>query len=265
MVRSIVAWFLAFFVAVSCMPGEMSRPLTPTAAIQVSNQLAVARAIDATIVLLHHDKSHLICGGQFIAPGMIATANHCLGPAAGCEDNDYQCLMGKTVHYFTRQGAESAEDTPILDAWIKAADKDTDLALLVTTIPSEHWVELRVRYPAKGEEVFSVGHPGGAMWQVRQGYVNYVDLTDIQVAIRIWFGSSGGGLYDTGGQLLGVTSALANQSSDYSAETGVFSPTALIPLLMTCQIGHCHEGPPKADETSPRSECPGEGGSCPIP
>ena len=263
MVRSIVAWFLTFLVAVGCMPGDMrpaSGPLEHAGVPERAHQAAVAAAMDATIVILHASKTRLVCGGQFIAPGLIATANHCLGSAAGCEDNDYECLMGRRVHYFTRQGAESPDPTPILEAWIQAADRDTDLALLATFSPSAHWVEMRTAYPAKGEEVFSVGHPGGAIWQIRSGYVSYVDLTDIQVSIRIAPGASGGGLYDQRGRLLGVTSALAADG-----EIGIYSPSALIPILLSCAIGHCHEGPPKADETSPRSECPGEGGSCPIP
>lgn len=262
MVRWFLACVTAFLLTTGCISGAADPPTVPEtyAAQPKAHQLAIAKAIDSTIVLLHTNKEMMVCGGEFIAPGMIATANHCLGHATGCEDNDFQCLMGKRVSYFTRQGAESSGETPILEAWIKAADKDTDLALLATTVPSEHWIELQVRYPAKGEEVFSVGHPGGAMWQIRTGYVNYVDLTDIQVSIRIAGGASGGGLYDLSGRLLGVTSALGNEG-----ETGIYSPTALIPLLMTCQIGHCHEGPPKDAEAPPRPECPGEGGSCPLP
>jgi S1-C subfamily serine protease len=63
-----------------------------------------------------------------------------------------------------------------------------------------------------GEKVFSLGAPMGAEQSFRQGTVSAVRRLDsveiIQNSARTWFGSSGGGLFDSYGNLVGITTAI---------------------------------------------------------
>jgi len=67
--------------------------------------------------------------------------------------------------------------------------------------------------PALGEHVYSVGHPKGMYWTFAEGTVsayreNTVIGEAVQVNATVWYGNSGGGVFDSSGNLVGICSRL---------------------------------------------------------
>lgn len=106
---------------------------------------------------------------------------------------------------------------------IKAADKKRDLAVvqLKGEIPHTYAAPLRSdeRRIIRGERVYAVGNPAGNYATVVEGIVSSVNRTFefswtggeklpmIQFSGGIWGGNSGGALYDSHGELIGVPAA----------------------------------------------------------
>ena len=67
--------------------------------------------------------------------------------------------------------------------------------------------------PGIGEHIFVVGHPRGMYWTYAEGTVSaYRNESSVgkvvQVNATVWFGNSGGGVFDADGKLLGICSRL---------------------------------------------------------
>ncbi len=134
-------------------------------------------------------------GGVVVAPGLVATNAHVA--AAG-------------VSVTVVQGAESWLATGI------RVDPDLDLCLL--TVPGLPLppAEPGPEAPPVGEAVFAIGFPGDrgpmvssgrlrALWHYRDGWL-------LQSDVETHPGSSGGGLFDAQGRLLGLTTFTAERS-----------------------------------------------------
>lgn len=63
----------------------------------------------------------------------------------------------------------------------------------------------------EGDDVYAVGHPAGLTWTITRGIVShlYRDGRWTQVDALIWFGNSGGPLFDAFGRLVGLNNAVA--------------------------------------------------------
>lgn len=88
---------------------------------------------------------------------------------------------------------------------------DIDLAILqidledLTPVPSTTEPELDA-------EIFTIGSPLGEHNVVTEGSILYINDTVIQISAPIQNGSSGGGLFDTDGNLLGITTFFSNDN-----------------------------------------------------
>ncbi len=108
---------------------------------------------------------------------------------------------GKIV---VRQGGESWPAT------VTASDKERDIALL--SVPGLKRPRVRIRDSATlkvGERVYAIGTPTGLELSLSDGLVSAlrpkIDAHEIQTTAPISPGSSGGGLYDAQGRLVGIT------------------------------------------------------------
>lgn len=103
-------------------------------------------------------------------------------------------------------------DNSIVDALVVYRDSDIDLAILEvfgTPVSVKEPYGRRMRPPEVGETVFAIGAPFGLQRTLSQGIVSGLRIINLvpmlQTTAAISQGSSGGGLFDTNGNFIGVT------------------------------------------------------------
>jgi len=95
-------------------------------------------------------------------------------------------------------------------ATLTSANPKADRCILTSEAPLPKWVRVRPYADIKvGEQAFSIGAPKGLELTIAEGIVSAKRVIDgermLQTSAPISSGSSGGGLFDAQGQLLGVT------------------------------------------------------------
>lgn len=127
------------------------------------------------------------------------------------------------VHYsvWNEETNISQEPTAWHLAEVKKLDEAHDLALLTTFAgtPPHAIAELAKYTPAVGEPITVVGHPAGMAWTFLPGTVSgYRDIVPgaadlqgpfLQIASPAWHGNSGGGAFNSDGELIGICDFLA--------------------------------------------------------
>ncbi|MBQ0099384.1 MAG: trypsin-like peptidase domain-containing protein, partial [Firmicutes bacterium] len=146
-------------------------------------------------------------------------------------DNDYN--SSKFVLQGTIGGTDTSGKVPSKNSVsLVGGDKDSDVALLrlyiTDSLVKNNISKANIMNPSntlcKGYEVFAIGNPTGTLQgTVSQGYIGYVNrnvnIGDIgemvlnQINLDIYHGSSGGGLYNLYGELVGITNAGSDENS----------------------------------------------------
>jgi S1-C subfamily serine protease len=96
------------------------------------------------------------------------------------------------------------------NASLTSANPKADRCILTSDSPLRKWVRVRPYAEVKvGERAFSIGAPQGLEQTIAEGIVSAKRVIDgerlLQTSAPISRGSSGGGLFDAQGQLMGVT------------------------------------------------------------
>ena len=125
-----------------------------------------------------------ICGGTAIGPNKVLTAKHCLAAGALVSVNDRKVEPGEVV--------ELAADVATIE---------------VTGITFKHIATIGGQ-PAQGDRVRWFGHPGGASFLFRTGYVVRAWTDEIVIDSQAFSGDSGSGVWDDRGRLIGVLSSM---------------------------------------------------------
>jgi S1-C subfamily serine protease len=196
----------------------------------------------AALVLRHGDDVFVYCTAVWVSERTILTAHHCVEGAANqwakdhskkepnkedADDDDDDSvklpkLMGFKMYYVVQgevQGV-SKEPTATHLATVALLDKKHDLALLKVdgnVIPPHTFAKLADEAPGVGEHVYILGHVKGLYWSHIEGVVSAVrgDLPvfslDIhgpflQISGPVYYGNSGGGAFNTKGELVGIAS-----------------------------------------------------------
>jgi S1-C subfamily serine protease len=142
-----------------------------------------------------------MCGAVWIAKNVLITAAHCV------EDQI-------TVKYST---FDDYNNDVVRTATIIGVDQVNDLALLHTQTHADHPVAiLSSKLVTTGDEAHIVGHPVGYAWSYSHGYIATVRTNIkgpsgkidkiLQISAPVWMGNSGGGAFDTNGNLIGICS-----------------------------------------------------------
>jgi S1-C subfamily serine protease len=185
----------------------------------------IARALDAAVSLYKPDEDsgyRMICSGVRVSSTEILTAYHC-AVAEALPDNVLQIavildplltnteidgLAGTRVP-FAQHGSEAAQ-------WgeISRFDREHDLAVIKTAPSAQTVASIRSDRGEVGENIFAIGNPLGLEYSYSRGWVSFScrerDAEGVcytQADITVGPGSSGGGLYDTAGQLMGICSS----------------------------------------------------------
>ena len=165
------------------------------------------------------------CAGVWISKDTILTARHCVNVAAEIEQvGDPENLV---IHYVMDFEAPAPRHEPLgvhIGSVVKV-DADNDLALLKATggeggkaIPAHEVAMLATQLPGVGEDIWIVGHPKGMFFSTYKGSVagyrtdtgNRIGFGHwIQVQAPVFYGNSGGGAFDSDGNLIGIASNIA--------------------------------------------------------
>jgi hypothetical protein len=173
----------------------------------------------STVALVMTSESgvvHPFCTGVWVSETEILTAGHCV--ADEDEDGNPLDVVGYEEHYVIETEVHEFLDTPsaIHLGKVVAVDEVHDLALIRAVksgVPSHEVASLAGELPGVGEHVYAVGHPKGLYWSHAEGMVSaYRSESNIgaviQVDATVWYGNSGGGLFDRDGNLIGICSQL---------------------------------------------------------
>lgn len=196
---------------------------------------ASLRAMTVGIVEVDEDGAHPVCSGVWVAPQIIATARHCNAGASGAR---VAYVVERDVFDGSATARASDEIAP-RSAFVAAFDESHDVLLLRTyDAPAHPSAAVRVGVVEQGSRALAMGHPRGLWWSFSAGEVAAVRvlsidderrLTMVQTTATISMGSSGGGLFDERGALLGIAHGQAGHGLNlfiYAAHVG-----ALLDLL----------------------------------
>ncbi|CAN5345847.1 hypothetical protein BH11PSE14_BH11PSE14_21810 [soil metagenome] len=156
------------------------------------------------------------CSVTLIAPDIVITAGHCLQDPI--EDaNSGSIIFGYQVNC---NGSTPGGYSPkvhkvkevIAQRFADGTSNDYCLLRLATPVVGITPVAMRNDLPSVGEQVFGIHHPNGAVKKISPIHpafaaVNGSFASGIGVSLDVSGGSSGSGLFDSSGRIVGVLSA----------------------------------------------------------
>lgn len=225
--RFVAILSLAAMLVACCGTDMRARTIEPQMMIDLN---------DATAALLSDDEGggyYVSCSAVWLSSKRMVSAAHCVASAGANELDEFMAELtgkdwdpvGKPVQFITWRDALSLKDPErisVANAGIVVAyDAKTDLALIeaVDGGLDHETVSLSWNGVTQGDSVFVVGHTLGLSWSFSPGVVGAVRTMEnvrgdkekmIQVVSGANRGNSGGGLFNTSGQLVGICSFLAN-------------------------------------------------------
>jgi S1-C subfamily serine protease len=226
-----------FFIATqSCCIFEKSKPVNRHAqhiTSEVIKPLATAYAsvVDVLNKKLHSIGSAVVIDSHANYPATILTAFHVIDDLPSDNITMTSCWSGRLAI------------CEVYECTVVATDRRRDLAILQTKKKLElaiPYVTLAKTLPIKGQTVWSIGNPGSSTRKVTKGVLSdwKINPKDVMIYISdiaIDHGNSGGGLFNSKGELIGITyAAYINRidiAPDVSLEAGVNHGWALITSL----------------------------------
>lgn len=156
------------------------------------------------------------CSGTLVAPNVVLTAQHCMGPnpADYCQRANY--LFGVTAKntgnsFSTDKSFRTCSKVIATGGYdtIKFTNPGKDWALIELNSPVEGAEVAKIApkgLPKKGETVYTIGTPQGIPAIKSTGKIDYVDKEGrgIKTDMDVVGGNSGGGVFNSKGELIGV-------------------------------------------------------------
>lgn len=233
--KNILLWMSTIMVAGCCVHGTVQHPAPKATFVEDLENKVVA--------LTYTDDDGLnepFCGGVWVSPTKIMTANHCAEAAVYLAKGETPREegvnpIGTKIDYIVRSDFDGSapETTPkkVRKGRVIAFDRESDLALI--TVDAET-APKTISYAdivddgriTDGDRVHVVGHPVGFWWTYSSGYVSntWSDIEGpepmrgqmLQVSAPVWNGNSGGGAFDEKGHLIGIASWISKAGPQLS-------------------------------------------------
>lgn len=226
--KSILVSLLVLAVSAGCC--STIRHVPPPIVDDNSSNISIAKHIqDATVALVMGPPGEKApyCAGVWVDEKHILTAAHCaevLGRSVmeTSEDEEYNPL-GDLVIFINHDDLQDGE-IPKDQLWVglvKSIDRQRDLALIQSINQSTPHtiVKLASGEISVAETTHVVGHPVGFLWTYTKGVVSAIRNMQgpalaeeptiskiVQISAPIWVGNSGGGAFDSKGNLIGLCS-----------------------------------------------------------
>jgi len=163
---------------------------------------------DETVALVDADDQHVFCSGVWVSTHEILTAQHCVDDSEPGDTVDYAVQDDLTI------APDGETNVASREAVLSAVDKDHDLALLYVADPPLHHTALLSRDEIRpGQPTFCVSNPLGLGWSYSSGEVAQIRFLGDTGGTSEWYvqttapvspGSSGSGLFDANGRLIGI-------------------------------------------------------------
>lgn len=201
---------LGFLLVCSCFPPR------PEIVVDYDHMLNSTAAL--VQFSLTDQTYHIICAGTFISEFEVLTAAHCVSDDDSISPGAQQSF--ETVEFievitYEEYNAESAATHVFM---VSSVDHELDLAIL-TAVGSMSSANFEIAsiaeidHPRIGTEVYSVGHPMEIGWNVSAGIIsNQASIIGrgqfIHTNASSFFGSSGGPLFNSRGEVIGVCHAI---------------------------------------------------------
>lgn len=204
--RSPVPAFLLALAACASGPDTALRAPTPDLIDNLEAQtVALVVKLDPLEAMLEGSDARSFCTGVWVTETLVLTAKHCTVKTGFSVATKQQVMDGVRV----RQHIES------FSATVVGVDGAHDLALVQVDNPPPHPVATVAAAPAKGEHVMTMGHAMGLWWSFSSGEVaavrelddGFITCNVVQTTAPTSAGNSGGGLFNTKGELVGVAHA----------------------------------------------------------
>jgi S1-C subfamily serine protease len=156
------------------------------------------------------------CGGVWVNEDHIVTAKHCVGKVG-------KKVRFQTYNEFDGQYPHNKNDKTYI-AVVVALGEDVDVAVLKSNARVSH--NVASIYKGKivsGGKVHSVGHPTNLPYNYTTGTISQIRDMDVypsgnsgrfyvlHVTTSATFGSSGSGVYDLNGELLGIAAFIMEE------------------------------------------------------
>lgn len=188
---------------------------------------------NSTVALVINDDGAVrpYCTGVWLEGDRIVTAHHCVQSVANmiakknlpkeiADELEIDVdVIGVKIHYIQGNEVMGVGDEPsgIHLSKVIVDDSLHDVALIQAVgdaIPPHEVATLADAMPAIGEKIQVVGHVKGLYWTYIEGVVaSYrtglpVDRNGpfLQLSAPVYFGNSGGGVFNTDGELVGIVS-----------------------------------------------------------
>ena len=187
------------------------------------------------------------CTVTLIAPDIVVTAGHCMqdpiedaASASIVFGYQVQCNGKRPAGY--KPAVHKVKEV-IAQRFADGSGADYCLLRLATPVVGITPVAVRNDLPAVGEQVFGIHHPNGAVKKLSAPHPGYATVSfsgalGIGADLDVAGGSSGSGLFDTAGRIVGILSAggacslvyypTASMQQDLATPTPVTSDVMLV-------------------------------------
>jgi len=228
-----------FFIFLLTLSVSCSRSLPKT---YISRDIPVPIQLkQQTVALLAENGKnewHTYCAGVWVSPRLFLTAYHCaafakimsmpeLDREKAEEQGNKLDVVGAPISYgidTSFSGELYASASEHFPAIVVAADGQHDLALIQVEgwAPDHRSAPIATIDPEVGDEICIMGHPSSVQYTFARGYVSayrkdisqdQVDIHGpfIQINVGISGGNSGGGVFNSQGELVGIISFMSGR------------------------------------------------------
>ena len=170
-------------------------------------------------------------------------------------------LVATNCHVVTRSaliGVERNGSRRI--AKVEAVYAESDLCVLVTNGQIGEAARIAPGKPRAGERVYALGHPKGLDLTISEGLVSgFRTLSQgalIQFSAAISAGSSGGGLFNSSGELVGITTSTLRESQNINFAAPVDILSALVSQKTAQRVATINAEQDTRDQVAPAPPVP---------